>query len=297
MDLFKSLRSFVAVADAGSFSRAARASNLSPAAITRDIAALELHLGVRLLQRTTRQVRATSEGAAYLGHAKRILADLAEAEAMVRGTHGELVGPVSLTAPATFGRLHVTPPLIAFTQRHPQIVLRTVFLDRVVDLAEEGIDVAVRIAHLPDSSATAIRVGSVGRRLCAAPSYLAQHGEPKQLSDLNEHAAITLVNQPLPWRMSDGDRTTVVHPRPRMVVNTVDLATSAAEAGLGVVWLFSYQIEASVDQGRLRPILTEYETPGIPIHVVHLQGRSAPRRTRVLVEHLVESLRHRLGPV
>ncbi len=295
MDLLKFMRSFVAVAELESFSRAARNLNLSPAAITRDIAALESHLGVRLLQRTTRQVRSTPEGAVYLANAKRILADITEAEATIRGTHGELIGPVSLTAPATFGRLHVTPPLLTFAQHHPRIALRTVFVDRVVDLMEEGIDVAVRIAHLPDSSARAIRVGTVRRRLCAAPSYLAERGEPARLADLDQHVAITMVNQPLPWRMSHEDRAINVHPQSRLVVNTVDLALSAAEAGLGLVWLFCYQLEGSINHGLLRPILTEYEAPSIPIHVVHLQGRIAPQRTRALVEHLVDALRRRLG--
>ncbi len=179
-------------------SRAARESGLSPAAVTRDIAALEAHLGVLLLQRTTRQVRSTPEGNVYLGHAKQILADVGEAHSAIHRAHGELAGPVALTAPATFGRLHVTPALLAFAQQHPQLVLRSVFLDRIVDLMEEGIDVAVRIGHLPESNATAIRVGHVRRRFCASPAYLTQYGEPKTLAELNRHAAVTTVNTPCP---------------------------------------------------------------------------------------------------
>lgn len=289
------MRSFVAVAESGSFSRAARESGLSPAAVTRDVAALEAHLGVLLLQRTTRQVRSTPEGSVYLGHAKQILADVGEAHSAIQGAHGELAGPVALTAPATFGRLHVTPALLAFAQQHPQLVLRSVFLDRVVDLMEEGIDVAVRIGHLPDSNATATRVGHVRRRFCASPAYLAQHGEPKTLAELNRHTAVTTVNTPLPWRVPDQDKTVVVHPRPRLVVNTVDLAVSAAEAGLGVVWLLSYQLDASIKQGLLVPILALYHSPELPIHVVHTQGRTAPQRTRALVAHLVSNLRKRLA--
>lgn len=288
------MRSFAAVAETGSFSRAARSSGLSPAAVTRDVAALEAQLGVRLLQRTTRQVRSTPEGDVYLAHVKRILADVNEAQAAIRGTHEELVGPVSVTAPATFGRLHVTPALLAFAQKHPQIVLRSVFLDRIVDLMEEGIDVAVRIGQLPDSNAMSIRVGSVRRRMCASPAYLRQNGEPKTLAELNRHIAIATVNSPLPWRIPQNDKTTAVHPRPRLVVNTVDLAVSAAEAGLGLVWLLSYQVDTSIKKGHLRPVLDQFAAPELPVHVVHLQGRAAPQRTRALVDHLADKLRQRL---
>jgi DNA-binding transcriptional LysR family regulator len=294
MDLLKLMRSFVAVAEAGSFSRGAHNTGVSPAAVTRDVAALEAHLGVRLLQRTTRLVKSTAEGNMYLSHAKRILADINEANTAIHGSHGKLVGPVSVTAPATFGRLHVTPEILTFAKRHPELTLRAVYVDRVVDLLEEGIDVAVRIGHLPDSQATAVRVGNVRRQLCASPAYLARHGEPKTVAALNDHAVVVVTaNAPLPWRLGDGDKAQTVHPRPQLVVNNADLAVSAAEAGLGIVWLLSYQLAASIKKGHLRPILAQVKAAEVPIHIVHLQGRSAPQRTRALVDHLVAGLRRR----
>lgn len=294
MDLLKLMRSFVAVADAESFSKAARALGISPAAITRDVAALENHLGARLLTRTTRVVRATPEGTLYCNHAKRILADVTEAGAAIRDRHGQLVGPVSVTAPVAFGQLHVGPLLFTFANNNPAVTLTALFVDRIVDLVEEGIDVAVRIAQLPDSTASASRVGEVRRRLCAAPKYLAEHGRPGSPSEVNNHHAIVTTQTSVPWRLQHKGRLATVHPKPRFVTSTVEAALTAAEAGLGLVWLFSYQVETAVAAGRLVPLLVDCEPPGVPVHVVHRAGRTRPQRTTLLMDHLVKGLRKRL---
>ena len=194
MDQLKAMRTFVAVSELGSFAAAARSLSSSPPAVTRDIAALEQRLGCKLLQRTTRHVRLTEAGARFLTDTRRILSEINEAEASVMGAHGEVRGGITVTAPATFGRLHVAPRIVEFSRRHPAIVFTALFNDRLADLIEEEIDVAVRIANLPDSRATAIRVGSVRPIVCAAPGYLSEHGEPKKPSDLLRMHALDFVD-------------------------------------------------------------------------------------------------------
>ena len=291
MDLVKVMRSFVAVAEEGGFAMAARVLRLSPPAVTRDVAALEGRLGCRLLQRTTRRVGLTGAGQRYLPDAQRILREIAEAEASLIGFHGELRGPIAVTAPAMFGRLHVAPALAGFARRHPGIVFTTLFLDRMVDLIEEGVDVAVRIARLPDSSAIAIRVGTVRHVLCAAPAYLDAYGEPTTPRDLEGMEAVDFLGSRLPWRLRSGERTVSVQPPTRLNANSVEMAIEAAAYGCGVVRLLSYQAADAIAAGRLVPILQPFEPEPVPVHVVHLEGRASPRRTRVFIDDLVDDLR------
>jgi DNA-binding transcriptional LysR family regulator len=291
VDILKAMQSFVAVADKDGFAAAARFLRLSPPVVTRDIAALEARFGCKLMHRTTRQVRLTEAGHRYLSDARRILAEVAEAEASVVGSHGGLRGPIAVTAPAMFGRLYTGPAIADFARQHPDIVFTTLFLDRVVDLIEEGIDVAVRIARLPDSSATAIRVGAVRHILCAAPDYLDAHGMPRTPRDLGSMEAVDVLGSRLPWSLRDGGRTLSVHPPTRLVANSVEMAIEAASAGCGVVKLLSYQAADAIAAGRLMPILQAFEPEPVPVHVVHLEGRASPRRTRVFLDYLVANLR------
>lgn len=293
MDVLKVMRSFVAVADEGGFASAARSLRLSPPVVTRDVAALEGRLGCKLLQRTTRQVRLTEAGSRYLSDARRILAEVADAEASVIGSVGDLRGPIAVTAPAMFGRLHVGPAVADFARRHPGIVFTTLFLDRIVDLIEEGVDVAVRIAHLPNSSAVAIRVGAVRQILCAAPAYLDDHAEPRTPRDLDSLEAIDFLGSRLPWSFRSGGRTISVQPATRLLANSVEMAIEAAVAGCGIVRLLSYQADEAIRAGRLKPILQRFEPEPMPVHVVHLEGRSSPRRTRMFIDDLVGTLRSR----
>lgn len=291
MDILKAMRSFVAVADKGGFASAARFLRLSPPVVTRDVAALETRFGCKLMHRTTRQVRLTEAGHRYVSDARRILAEIAEAEASVIGSHGDLRGPIAVTAPAMFGRLYVGPAIADFARQHPGIVFTTLFLDRVVDLIEEGVDVAVRIARLPDSSAIAIRVGAVRHILCAAPTYFDAHGVPRTPRDLESMEAIDILGSRLPWIFRSSDRTSSVQPPTRLVANSVEMAIEAASAGCGVVRLLSYQAEDAIAAGRLMPILQPYEPEPVPVHVVHLEGRASPRRTRIFIDYLVDNLR------
>ena len=292
MDLLKAMKSFVAVADEGGFASAARSLRLSPPVVTRDIAALEARFGCTLLQRTTRQVRLTEAGQRYVSGARRILAEVAETEASLVGSVNDLRGPVAVTAPAMFGRLHVGPVVATFARQHPGIVFTTYFLDRLVDLIEDGVDVAVRIASLPDSSATAVRVGAVRRVLCAAPGYLDAQREPKTLRDLEKLEAIDVLSAPLPWSFASRGRVVSVLPRTRLVANSVEMAIDAAAAGCGIVRLLSYQAADAIAAGRLTRILQSFEPEPLPVHVVHLEGRAAPRRTRAFIDHLVDALRN-----
>ncbi|MDW3204827.1 MAG: LysR family transcriptional regulator [Alphaproteobacteria bacterium] len=291
MDLLKAMRTLIAVADNGGFSAAARSLGQSPPSVTREVAALEERFGCKLLTRTTRQVRLTEAGTRYLADARRILAEVSEAEAAVAGVHGELRGPITVTAPATFGRLHVARRITDFALRHPQIRFTTLFLDRMVNLVDEGVDVALRIAQLPDSSATAIRVGSVRQVLCAAPAYIDRIGPIEGPEDLQKAEGIYTAAFQGPWPLTRDGRTVSMRPPARFVANTIDGAHEAARAGIGVVRLLSYQVADAIADGSLVPLLRDYEPDPVPVHVVHLEGRNSPMRIRSFIDYLVEELR------
>ena len=293
MDRLEAMRVFLAVAEASSFNAAARRLGVSPAAATRAVAALEERLGARLLHRTTRAVRLSEAGAHYLADCRRILHEVEEAEAAASGAHTEPRGTLAITAPAMFGRRHVAPVAIDFLARHPEITLRTLLVDRVVDLIDEGIDVAVRIAHLPDSSLNATRVGAVRRVVCGAPAYLAEHGTPERPVDLLRHRIITFAPGVAPpgWTFYRGTRTETVNPPARLIVNTAEVAIAAAVAGQGLTRVLSYQAAPEIRAGRLRVVLDAFEPPPIPIHVVHREARVTSGRVRAFVDFAVARLR------
>lgn len=295
MDRLESMRVFVAVAEGEGFAPAARRLSLSPPAVTRAVAALEQRIGTRLLHRTTRQVRLTEAGTRFLADSKRILAEVEEAEASAAGAHGEPRGTVSITAPVMFGRMHVAPVVLAFRQRHPGIHVRLMLFDRVTDMMDEGFDVAIRIAHLPDSALSAVRVGAVSRVVCAAPGYLAARGTPRRPEDLLDHDVIAsyaaAAGGAPEWVFETGGRTIAVRPRPSLQVNAADPAIAAAVAGHGLTRVLSYQIVPELRAGRLVVVLAEFQPSPLPIHVVHLEGRRAAARVRAFVDFAVEQLR------
>ena len=295
MDRLDAMQVFVAVADAQGFSAAARRLRRSPASLTRAVAALEEHLGARLFHRTTRTVRLTAAGTRYLADCKRLLAEIADADAAAAGAHAEPAGLLSVTAPIRFGRLHMAPLLMDFMARYPRIAVRAIMLDRVVDLAEEGLDVAVRIGALPDSALTAVRVGEVRPVVCASPAYLARRGVPQVPRDLVDHDAITFtaVASTAEWPFGTGAGREVVRAPARMIFNTADLAVAAALAGHGVTRLLSYQVAREVARGALTIVLADFEPPAVPIHVVYREGRRAAARVRVFVDFAVARLRAR----
>jgi DNA-binding transcriptional LysR family regulator len=293
VDRFVALKVFVAVGEEQSFSAAARRLALSPPAVTRAISALEQTLGVKLLQRTTRIVRLTEAGARYLLDCKRVLSELEDADQAVSGAQAEVRGTLAITASVLFGRLFVAPLLREFLSRHPKVNVRALFVDRVVDLIDEGLDVAVRVAHLSDASFTAIRVGAVRNVVCASPGYLKRHGVPRSPEDVKERAALcySADRSPPVWTFQVGKRTVSVRPSARLIVNSQEVAMQGAVAGEGLTRVLSYQAAADVKAGRLRVILSEFEPAPIPIHVIHREGRRAAARVRAFVDFAVAELR------
>lgn len=293
MDRLHLINVFVSVVDANGFAGAARKLNISPPAVTRAISELEAHLGVRLLTRTTRVVRVTEAGARYVEDCRRILAELAEADESVSGLHASPRGRLTLTAPALFGALFVTPIVTEYLQRYPEVTASCWFLDRVVNMVDEGVDIGVRIGELPDSSLQAIRVGRVRRVICAAPSYLKRHGAPQTPDELTAHTIVSASGvTPTPeWRLVENGAPKLVKLQPRMTTTTNDSAVAAAVAGFGLTRLMSYQVAEHVREGRLQVVLSEFETAPLPVHLVHREGRHASQKARAFLDLAIERLR------
>jgi DNA-binding transcriptional LysR family regulator len=293
MDRLQAMEVFVAVVDSGGFASAARRLDLSAPVVTRAVAELEARLGVRLLTRTTRSVRVTEAGARYADDCRRILADVAASDGAASGLSGQIQGTLNVTAPLLFGNLHVTPIVADYLRRYPDVDAQCVFVDRIVNLIEEGMDVAVRIGELPDSSLRAVRVGQVRRMLVATPGYLAAHGAPRRPQELAGHGLIQPTGvSPYPeWRFAEGDRPLVLRIRPRLRTTTNDAARSAALAGVGIARLLSYQVADELARGTLVPLLEDFETPPVPVHVVHHEGRHAMQKVRAFVDLAVAALR------
>jgi DNA-binding transcriptional LysR family regulator len=294
MDRLEHLRVLVAVADSGGLAAAARRLGHSPPAVTRAVAQLEQRIGAQLLVRTTRHVRLTDAGERFVADARRILAELDEAEALAGGAFREPQGLLSITASSMFGRLHVAPLVLDYLARHPRVQVRTLFVDRIVHLVDEGYDVAVRIAHLPDSGLTAVRVGAVRRVIVASPAYLAARGEPHSAQDLATHVGIGFTQSggsAAPWALYPGGRREAVELPTPLLANTGEMAIAAAVAGRGLTRALSYQVADEVAAGRLRIVLADQEPPPIPVHVVYPAGRKAAAKVRAFIDLAVEHLR------
>jgi len=293
MDQIHLMNVFIAVGEEESFAAAARRMDLSPAAVTRGIAALEEQLGVKLLLRTTRNVRVTEAGRRYLDDARNILASIDEANEAAAGVNAAPKGHLSVTASVLFGKAFVMPCIVRFLNDYPEVEVSASFLDRVVNLVEEGIDVAVRIGHLPDSSLKALRVGSVRRLLCASPDYLARHGVPGHPADLLRHTIIAAsgISPRVEWKFGAVDDPTMVRLKPRLTVNSNDAAIDAALAGLGICRLLCYQVADELADGRLQVVLADYEEAPWPVHVLHRESKYGSSKVRNFIDLLVERLR------
>jgi DNA-binding transcriptional LysR family regulator len=290
MDHLDRLRCFVAVADTQSFAAAARRMGCSAPAATRAIAALEQRLGVQLFQRSTRSVRLTEAGERFVVDCRRILGDLDESEAAAAGAQAEPAGLLSLTAPSMFGRQHVAPLAAEFLQQHARIRLKLLLVDRVVSLLDEGLDLAVRIAHLPDSGLTAVPVGAMRRVIVASPDYLRRAGEPRTPRDLVDHRIIASYfdgQNMTPWRFRDGPQAL----SPTLMVNDNAAGIAAAVAGVGLARCQVYQAADAVRSGLLRIVLADHELPAAPVHLVHAAGRRVPASLRLLVDFMAARLR------
>jgi DNA-binding transcriptional LysR family regulator len=293
VDRLQAMTVFVAVTEEGGFAAAARRLSMSPPAVTRAVAAIEGRIGARLLHRTTRNVRLTEAGQRYFEDCRRILFEIDEAEEAAAGLHREPRGQLAVTASVLFGKMYVAPLLLAFLDGYPQVAARTLFVDWVVNLIEEGLDVAIRIAELPDSGLTALRVGSVRRVVCASPEYLAACGVPHEPGDLIRHRTIAFrgITPSTEWVFQGGAGDLVVRLSPRLVVNTAETAIAAALNGHGITRVLSYMIAPELAAGRLEIVLAEFEPAPVPIHIMHQEGRRASARVRAFVDFATERLR------
>lgn len=293
MDRLHLITVFVAVVDANGFAGAARKLGISPPAVTRAISELEAHLGVRLLTRTTRVVRVTEPGARYADDCRLILAQLAEADESVTGMQTTPRGHLTVTAPVLFGAKFVAPIVTEYLRHNAEVVASCWFLDRVVNMLDEGADVGVRIGELPDSSMQATVVGRVRRVICASPRYLEQRGTPGSPDDLPSHTIIsaTAVTPTPEWRLTQNGESRHIKLQPRMITTSNDSALAASLSGFGITRLLSYQVAEYVRDGSLQILLDEFELPPLPVQVVHREGVHASKKARSFIDLVVERLR------
>lgn len=293
MDRLNSMAIFIAVAEQEGFAGASRLLNISPPAVTRAVAALEEHLGVKLFNRTTRFVRLTEAGQRYFEDAKRIIAAADEADEAATGINAEPKGHLVVTAPVLFGRSYVMPGISEYLQRYQDTEVTALFLDRIVNLLEEGVDVAIRIGELPDSSYKALRVGQVRRVLCASPSYLAEHGIPLVPDELTKHQLIVAggISPTVDWRFENANSPVTIRVKPRLRVTSNDSAIEAAVLGLGITRLLSYQIATQLASGELKIIMSDFEPKSMPINIIHREGKYAAAKIRTFVDLMSMRLR------
>ncbi|WP_193074303.1 LysR family transcriptional regulator [Pseudomonas sp. FME51] len=291
MDRLRALRTFISVAEHQSFAEAGRRLNLSPTTVSRTIAVLESNIGVQLLRRTTRSVRLTDEGALFLAHCRAGIAEIDQAFDIVQGLRSTPSGVLTVTAPVMFGRLHIQPVIVELLKQYPELQIRFLLLDRVVNLVEEGIDVAVRIADLPDSSLHMLRVGEVRRVFTASPGYLAQHGRPISFSDLRQHEVIRVEDEAGPHRGWGLDEIRRFGRSARFSVNNMEAAISAAVSGLGVIRTMSYQVADELAAGRLELLLTDDVAPTLPISLLFQSGRKNHPNVRAFIDAAKHHLR------
>ena len=285
MDRLKAMSAFLAAVEAGSLSGASRKLGMPLATLSRKVSELETHLRTRLVIRTSRRLILTDAGRSYVAACKRILDDVREAERAAAGEYSAPRGELTITAPIVFGRLHVLPVLREFLNTYPEIDVRLTLADRVVNLQEDHVDLAVRIGELPDSSLVAMRVGSIGRVVCGSPAYFAERGTPKGPDELRKHDCITFngLTSPEAWIFPSGKGNISVAVHSRLIVNTAEAAIDAAITGLGITRVLSYQVADALRTGALLLALREFEPPPVPVSLVHAgQGRLALKLRAIL---------------
>jgi DNA-binding transcriptional LysR family regulator len=290
LDKLRALQAFVAIVDRGSLTAAARSLDASLPAVVRQLAALEQQLGARLLNRTTRRQSLTEDGRLYVERARRLLADLEEADRLIAVKHAEPSGTLSITAPILFGHMHVAPAAARFVQRYPRTQLRLTLIDRVVDLIQEGHDLAVRIAHLPDSTLVAQAVGSVRRVVAAGPGWLRRHGTPRHPGDLSHVNCLTGADGGN-WAFTERGRVITVPVRGNFECNLAAPLLEACARGLGVGRFLAYQAAPYVRDRRLRIVLAEFEELPRDVSLVYPSARLLPVRTRLFIEFMKQELK------
>lgn len=296
MDRLEAMAVLVAAVDGGSLSAAGRKLGMPLATVSRKISDLESHLKTRLLSRSTRQLSLTDAGRDYVDSCRRILEQVGEAEREASGEYSAPRGELVITAPIVFGRRHVLPLGIEFLRAYPEVDLRFSFRDRVVNLLEEHVDLAVRIGELPDSSLIAARVGMVRRVICASPDYLARRGLPERPADLQAHDCITFEGMAgsQAWDFLDDGSPLNVPVHSRMTINTAESAIDAALAGVGLTRVLSYQVAEALHSGALVRVLPAFEPPALPVSLVYASQGRLPLKLRAFIDYALPRLRQRL---
>jgi len=294
MDRLEAMHVFVTVADLRGFAPAARKLHLSPSAVTRLIASLEQHLGARLLQRTTRSVTLTDVGARYLERARRILADVEEADSSAQAERNRPSGRLVVSAPVGFGRLHVGPVMSTYLKRYPDVSGELRLSDHLINLVDDAVDLAVRIGHLADSSLVARPVGEMRRIVVASPDYLKRHGEPETPEALLSHQTIRF-GAATGWHFVRDGRDIEVTPTPRFISNSADAVLQYAEEGGGLTRVLAYQAADGLKRGRLKIVLAKFEQPALPIHIVYPTSRLLSAKVRAFIDLVVETTKWRFG--
>ena len=293
MDKLREMEVFVAIIDRGTFTGASEKLGMSTPAVSRALNSLEARLGTQLLARTTRTVRPTDAGMAYIDACRTVLDTIADAEANIAADHDNPVGTLTISAPVLFGQRFIAPLVNAYVRRYPDVNVNAVYVDRTTRLLEEGVDVAIRIGHLGDSSTFAVPLGVVRRGTYAAPGYLSAHGEPLHPRDLLGHHCVSFtgVTQPLEWVFYENGARLPVRLQPRMVVDLAPAAVMAAVDCVGITQLLSYQAVPEVLDGSIQPILTAYEPEPMPVSLLHVERRGASGKIRAFVDFVTDTLR------
>lgn len=297
MDRLEAMSIVLAVVEAGSLSAGARQLGIPLATVSRKVSDLETHLRTRLLNRSSRRIALTDAGRSYVAACKRILEDVEEAERSASGEYSTAKGDLIITAPIVFGRIHVLPIVVEFLAAYPEIDVRIVLADRLANLFEDHVDLAVRIGELPDSSLVATRLGSIRRVLCGSPTYFAKRGMPRNPRELGAHDCITFegLTSPSAWSFARGKSDVSVAIHSRLSVNTAEAAIDAAIAGVGVTRVLSYQIADAARAGRLVVALQEFEPAPWPVNLVYAGQGRLPLKLRAFLDFAAPRLKPRLS--
>ena len=292
MDQLHLMKVFVAVAEEQGFSAASRRLKMSAPTVTRAIATLEEKLSVKLLKRTTRFVKVTDAGERYLNDTKHILEQVKQANEAAVGINANPQGLISITGPVLFGQNFVLPSVIEYLQLFPDTQVNAVFLDRIVNLLEEGFDIGIRIGKLSDSSMRARKVGEVRLCLVASPKYLEKHGLPQTIEDLSQHTLIASNSGSInpDWHFKCKNKNHTLRIKPRLTVTTNQAAILAAKAGFGITRIISYQIAEELNNNELKIVLEPFELPPMPINIIHREDRLSSNKVRSFIDLLAENL-------
>jgi len=299
MDRFDAIRTLLAAVDGGSLSAASRKLGMPLPTVSRQVSELEARLRTQLVIRTNRKLLLTDAGSAFVAAGRRVLEELEEAERAAAGEYRIPRDDLLVTAPIMFGKLHVTPVVLAFLAAYPEVNVRVVLFDHVIDLVENHVDVAVRIGHLPDSGLVAARIGEIHWVICASPAYLSTRGTPVAPDDLAQHDCIGFEGLQMvrTWPFGRGTNAKTVAIRPRFAANTADAIIEAAIAGIGIARLTSYQAAGAIRDGRLVSLLRGYGPEPLPVHLVHTGPPLVPLKMRAFLDFASPRLKASLADI